>query len=68
MSDKLRKLSQSMVELANEIDLHVANLASTAPDSDTPAVVAARLALERLQELSKDLDELLYKARTDKLR
>jgi hypothetical protein len=68
MSDKLRKLSQSIVELAKEIDLHVANLASTAPDSGTPAVVAARLALERLLQLSKDLDELLYKTRTDKLR
>ena len=68
MSEQLRKLSQSMVELAKEIDLQVASLADKAHDSDTPAVVAARLALDRLVKQSKDLDELLYKARIAKLR
>ena len=63
-----RKLSQSIVELAKEIDGHVANLGKNALDKDTPAVVGARLALDRLLAQSKELDELLYKARTEELR
>ena len=63
-----RQLSQSIVELAKEIDGHVANLGKNALDKDTPAVVGARLALDRLLAQSKKLDELLYKARTEELR
>ena len=63
-----RQLSQSIVELAKEIDGHVANLGKNALDKDTPAVVGARLALDRLLAQSKELDELLYKARTEELR
>ena len=63
-----RNLSQSIVELAKEIDGHVANLGKNAVDKDTPAVVGARLALDRLLAQSKELDELLYKARTEELR
>ena len=68
MSEELRKFSQSMVELAKEIDGNVANLGKNTLDNDTPAVVGARLALDRLLKQSKELDELLYKARTEELR
>ena len=56
------------MELAKEIDGHVANLGKNALDKDTPAIVGARLALDRLLAQSKELDELLYKARTGELR
>ena len=68
MSEQLRRLSQSIVELAKEIDSQVANYGKGTPNEDTAAVVAARLALDRLLEQSKSLDELLYKLRTEKLR
>ena len=68
MSEQLRKLSQSIVELAKEIDGQVANYGKGTPNEDTAVVVAARLALDRLLEQSKSLDELLYKLRTEELR
>ena len=68
MSAQLRRLSQSIVELAKEIDSQVANYGKGTPNEDTAAVVAARLALDRLLEQSKSLDELLYKLRTEELR
>jgi hypothetical protein len=68
MSEQLRRLSQSIVELAKEIDSQVANYGKGTPNEDTAAVVAARLALDRLLEQSKSLDELLYKLRTEELR
>ena len=68
MSEELRKLSQSVVELAKEIDGHVANYGKNTSNEDTAAVVSARLALDRLLEQSKTLDELLYKLRTEEIR
>jgi hypothetical protein len=68
MSEQLRKLSQSIVELAKEIDGQVANYGKNSPNEDTAAVVAARLALDRLLAQSKSLDELLFKLRTEELR
>jgi hypothetical protein len=68
MSEQLRKLSQSIAEIAKEIDGQVANYGKGTPNEDTVAIVAARLALDRLQQQSKDLDELLYKLRTEELR
>ena len=68
MSEQLRKLSQSIVEIAKEVDGHVANYGKDIPNEDTAAVVGARLALDRLLKQSKELDELLYKLRTEELR
>ena len=68
MSEQLRKLSQSIVELAKEIDGQINNYGKSTPNEDTAAVVAARLALDRLLTQSKELDELLYKLRTEELR
>ena len=68
MSGQLRKLSQSIMELAKEIDGHVANYGKNTSNEDTAAVVGARLALDRLLEQSKSLDELLYKLRTEEIR
>ena len=68
MSEQLRKLSQSIVEIAKEIDGHVANYGKNTPNEDTAAVVGARLALDRLLKQSKELDELLYKLRTEDIR
>jgi hypothetical protein len=68
MSEQLRKLSQSIVELAKEIDGQMANYGKNTPNEDTAAVVGARLALDRLLEQSKSLDELLFKLRTEELR
>jgi len=68
MSEQLRKLSQSIVELAKEIDGQAANHGRGTSNEDTAAVVAARLALDRLLEQSKSLDDLLYKLRTEELR
>ena len=68
MSEQLRKLSQSIVELAKEIDGHVANYGQNTSNEDKAAVVGARLALDRLLEQSKSLDELLYKLRTEEIR
>ena len=68
MSEQLRRLSQSIVELAKEIDSQVANYGKGTPNEDTAAVVAARLALDRLLAQSKNLDEQLYKLRTEELR
>ena len=68
MSEQLRKLSQSIVEIAKEIDGHVANYGKNTPNEDTAAVVGARLALDRLLKQSKELDELLYALRTKDLR
>jgi len=68
MSEQLRKLSQSIVEVAKEIDGHVANYGKNTPNEDTAAVVGARLALDRLLKQSRDLDELLYKLRTEEIR
>ena len=68
MSEQLRKLSQSIAEIAKEIDGQVANYGKGTLNEDTVAIVAARLALDRLQQQSKDLDELLYKLRTEELR
>ena len=67
MSEQLRRLSQSIVELAKEIDGQVANYGKGTPNEDTAAVVAARLALDRLLAQSKSLDELLYQLRTEEL-
>ena len=67
MSEQLRELSQSIVELAKEIDVHVANYGKN-PNEDTAAIVGSRLALDRLLSQSKKLDELLYKLRTEELR
>ena len=68
MSEQLRKLSQSIVELSKEIDGHVANYGQNTSNEDTAAVVGARLALDRLLEQSKSLDELLYALRTEEIR
>ena len=68
MSEQLRKLSQSIVEIAKEIDGHVANYGKNTPNEDTAAVVGARLALDRLLKQSKELDELLNALRTKDLR
>ena len=68
MSEQLRKLSQSIVEIAKEIDGHVANYGKNTPNEDTAAVVGARLALDRLLKQSKELDELLYAVRTKDFR
>ena len=68
MSEQLRKLSESIVELAKEIDGHVANYGKNTSNEDTAAVVGARLALDRLLEQSKSLDELLYQLRTEEIR
>jgi hypothetical protein len=68
MSDEVHKLSQSLIELAAEIAGHVANLKDNAPTVDATEVVSARLALDRLLKQAKELDELLYKATTEKLR
>ena len=68
MSEQLRKLSHSIVELAKEIDGDLANYGKNTSNEDTAAVVGARLALDRLLTQSKELDELLYKLRTEELR
>jgi hypothetical protein len=68
MSEELTNLSQSIVEIAKEVDGHVASYGKNTPNEDTAAVVAARLALDRLLKQSKDLDELLFKLRTEALR
>ena len=68
MSELLSKLSQSIVEIAKEVDGHVNNYGKNTPSEDTAAVLGARLALDRLLKQAKDLDELLYKARTQELR
>ena len=68
MSEQLRKLSQSIVEIAKEVDGCVANYGKDNPNERTAAVVGARLALDRLLKESKELDELLYKLRTEELR
>ena len=68
MSEQLRKLSQSIVEVAKAIDGHLANYGKNTSNEDTAAVVGARLALDRLLEQSKSLDELLYKLRTEEIR
>ena len=68
MSEQLTNLSQSIVEIAKEVDGHVANYGKNTPNEGTAAVVGARLALDRLLKESKDLDELLYKLRTEELR
>jgi hypothetical protein len=68
MSEQLRKLSQSIVEIAKEIDGHLGNYGKNTPNEDTAAVVGARLALDRLLKQSRDLDELLYKLRTEEIR
>jgi hypothetical protein len=67
MSEQLHRLSPSIVELANEIDGQVAIYGKGTPNEDTAAVVAARLALDRLLAQSKSLDELLYQSRTEEL-
>ena len=67
MSEQLRKRSQSIVDIAEEIDGHVANYGKTPPTEDTAAVIGARLALDRLLKQSRDLDELLYKLRTEEI-
>ena len=36
MSEQLRKLSQSIVEIAKEVDGHVANYGKDIPNEDTP--------------------------------
>ena len=68
MSEQLRKLSQSIVEIAKEVDGHLVNYGKGTPNEDTAAVVGARLALDRLLQQSKKLDEQLYKLRTEELR
>ena len=68
MSEDLSKLSQSIVEIAKEVDGHVANYGKNTPNDDTAAVVAARLALDRLLKQAKELDRLLYEAGTEELR
>jgi hypothetical protein len=68
MSEALRKLSQSMVEIAKEIDGQVANYGKHTSIEDTAAIVGSRLALDRLLKQAKELDELLYKLRTDEVR
>ena len=68
MSEQLRKLSQSIVEIAKEIDGHLTNYGKNTPNEDIAAVVGARLALDRLLKQSRDLDELLYKLRTEEIR
>ena len=55
------------MELAKEIDVHVANYGKN-PNEDTASVVGSRLALDRLQKQAKELDELLYKLRTEEVR
>ena len=64
MSEQLK----SIVEIAKEVDGQVKNYGRGTGNEDTAAVVAARLTLDRLLKQVKDLDELLYKARTDELR
>ena len=68
MSEDLSRLSQSIVEIAKEVDGHVKNYGRDIPNDDTATVVAARLALDRLLEQAKELDKLLYKASTEELR
>jgi hypothetical protein len=68
MAEQLRKLSQSIVELAKEINGDVANYGKGTPNEDTAAMVGARLALDRLLQQAKELDERLYKLRTEALR
>jgi hypothetical protein len=68
MSEQLTSLSQSIVEIAKEVDGHVANYGKSTPNEGTAAVVAARLALDRLLKQSTDLDELLYKHAQEELR
>ena len=64
MREDLNKLSQSIVEIAKEVDGHVNNYGKSTPNDDTAAVVAARLALDRLLNQAKELDRLLYEAGT----
>ena len=68
MAEQLRKLSQSIVEIAKEIDGQLANYGKHTSIEDTAAVVGSRLALDRLLTQSKELDELLYRLRTEELR
>jgi hypothetical protein len=44
------------------------NYGKNTPNEDTAAVVGARLALDRLLKQARELDEILYKARTEELR
>ena len=53
MSEQLRKLSQSIIEIAKEVDGHVANYGKDIPNEDTAAVVGARLALDRFEAIKR---------------
>ena len=68
MSEQLRNLSQSIVEIAKEIDGLVVSYGKHTANEDTAAVVGSRLALDRLQKQARELDELLYKVRTEEVR
>ena len=68
MSEQLSKLSELIVEIAKEVDGQIKNYGKGTAHEDTAAVVAARLALDRLLQQTKNLDELLYKVRTEELR
>jgi hypothetical protein len=68
MSEELSKHSQSIIEIAKEIDAHVKSYTKNTPHDDKADLVSARLALDRLLKQSKDLDELLYKHTQNELR
>ena len=68
MSEQLTDLSQSIVEIAKEVDRHIADYKKSTPKDDKAALVSARLALDRLLQQTKSLDELLYKNAQEELR
>ena len=64
MSEQLTSLSQSIVEIAKEVDGHVTDWKKNTPKDDKAALVSARLALDRLLQQSKNFGRASIQART----